>query len=124
MHPVFAGHDLSAGSVARCIDERSLRRFQFLETSRTVSTRFARRLTAHFCADDRRRARGRSTTIPIAVLLLWDDTDHIYVNRNSHPRALEPGVHGLSIHLDGTLLAGSRTAGTTGIIRTDYSSTT
>lgn len=59
-------------------------------------------------------------------LLLWDGTDLIYTsNRNSHPRALEPGVHGLSnTHLDGTLwpkvTAGTHALGN--IVRTDYSS--
>ena len=56
---------------------------------------------------------------------MWDGTDLIYTsNRNSHPRALEPGVHGLAnTHLDGTIWP-KVTSGTRelhNIIRGDYS---
>ena len=57
-------------------------------------------------------------------LLLWDGKDLIYTsNRNSHPRALEPGVHGLAnTHLDGTVWpkVTSGTRGLRDLVRGDY----
>ena len=130
---VFAGRDLSAGGTWLGVSTSG--RFaavtNFAETpdgplppgSRgDLTANFLRgTIDARSYADsiDDDRYRGFS-------LLLWDGTDLIYTsNRNSHPRALEPGVHGLSnTHLDGTLWP-KVTAGTQGlhnIVRTDYSS--
>jgi uncharacterized protein with NRDE domain len=109
---VFAGRDLSAGGTWLGVSTSG--RFaavtNFSETPEGQVPPGSRGdLTADFLrgsvgarayadAIDADRYRGFS-------LLLWDGTDLIYTsNRNSHPRALEPGVHGLAnTHLDGTV---------------------
>jgi len=66
-------------------------------------------LTANFLRGDA-RARDYAAAIDDAnyrgfSLLLWDGVDLVYAsNRNSPPRVLAPGVHGLAnTHLDGEL---------------------
>ncbi len=129
---VFAGRDLSAGGTWLGVSTSG--RFaavtNFSETPEGALPPGSRGdLTADFLrtetsareyADsiDDHRYRGFS-------LLLWDGTDLIYTsNRNAHPRALEPGVHGLAnTHLDGNVWP-KVTSGTRGLretIRGDYS---
>jgi uncharacterized protein with NRDE domain len=129
---VFAGRDLSAGGTWLGVSTRG--RFaavtNFSETPEGPVPPGSRGdLTANFLRGDA-AARAYAETIDHDhyrgfSLLLWDGTDLIYAsNRNSAPRALEPGIHGLSnTHLDGTLWpkVTSGTRALRDLVRGDYS---
>ena len=109
---VFAGRDLTAGGTWLGVSTTG--RFaavtNFSETPEGPLPPGSRGdLTANFLRGDT-DARAYAQTIDANLyrgfsLLLWDGTELIYTsNRNSPPRALAPGIHGLSnTHLDGTL---------------------
>jgi len=128
---VFAGRDLTAGGTWLGVSTSG--RFaavtNFSETPEGPLPPGSRGdLTANFLRGDT-NARAYADAINDDhyrgfSLLLWDGAELIYTsNRNSHPRALEPGVHGLAnTHLDGTVWP-KVTSGTRGLreaIRGDY----
>jgi uncharacterized protein with NRDE domain len=120
---VLAGRDLSAGGTWLGVSTSG--RFaavtNFSETPEGPLPPGSRGdLTANFLRGDA-SARAYADSIDGRhyrgfSLLLWDGSDLIYTsNRNSHPRALEPGVHGLAnTHLDGTVWP-KVTSGTQGL---------
>jgi len=107
---VFAGRDLTAGGT--WLGVSSTGRFaavtNFSETPDGPLPPGTRGdLTANFLRGDA-RARDYAAAIDHEnyrgfSLLLWDGVDLVYAsNRNSRPRVLQPGVHGLAnTHLDG-----------------------
>jgi uncharacterized protein with NRDE domain len=109
---VFAGRDLTAGGTWLGVSTRG--RFaavtNFSETpDGPVPPGTRGDLTADFLRGDT-GASAYAEQIDAAryrgfSLLLWDGVDLVYTsNRNSHPRVLAPGVHGLAnTHLDGTM---------------------
>jgi uncharacterized protein with NRDE domain len=129
---VFAGRDLTAGGTWLGVSTTG--RFaavtNFSETPEgPVSPGSRGDLTASFLRTDATGLAYAESIDPNHYrgfsLLLWDGTDLVYTsNRNSHPRALEPGVHGLAnTHLDGTVWpkVTNGTRGLRDVIRGDYS---
>lgn len=129
---VFAGRDLTAGGTWLGVSTTG--RFaavtNFSETPEGPLPPGTRGdLTANFLRGDA-AARAYADAIDDDhyrgfSLLLWDGVDLVYAsNRNSHPRVLAPGIHGLSnTHLDGTMWP-KVTRGTRAlrnVIRADYS---
>jgi uncharacterized protein with NRDE domain len=108
---VFAGRDLTAGGTWLGVADSG--RFaavtNFSETPETPLPPGSRGdLTANFLRSAT-PARAYADAIDGAYyrgfsLLLWDGTDLVYAsNRNSEPRLMPPGVHGLAnTYLDGT----------------------
>lgn len=129
---VFAGRDLTAGGtwLGIATSGRFAAVTNFSETAEGPLPPGSRgALTANFL-------RGDAAALAYAEsidadhyrgfsLLLWDGQDLIYTsNRNSHPRALEPGIHGLAnTHLDGTVWpkVTSGTRALRDLVRGDYS---
>ena len=109
---VFAGRDLTAGGTWLGVSTSG--RFaavtNFSETPEGPMPPGTRGdLTANFLRGDA-SARAYAGAIDDDhyrgfSLLLWDGVDLVYTsNRNSHPRVLPPGIHGLAnTHLDGTM---------------------
>jgi uncharacterized protein with NRDE domain len=108
---IFAGRDLTAGGTWLGVSDSG--RFaavtNFSENPETPLPPGSRgELTADFL-----RGHSSARTFAAAIdgayyrgfsLLLWDGTDLVYAsNRNSEPRLMPPGVHGLAnTYLDGT----------------------
>ena len=129
---VFAGRDLTAGGTWLGVSTTG--RFaavtNFSETPEGPPPPGTRGdLTANFLRGDT-PARAYADVIDDDCyrgfsLLLWDGADLVYTsNRNSHPRVLAPGIHGLSnTHLDGTMWpkVTNGTRALRSVIRADYS---